>query len=396
MIGFARKSVEIKDYRFSLYNHIQEIQGDWDSLLPENHHLKSGQITIFENTISAKNKYVIVKKGGKQIGVLYLQIVQFTEKDLNANLMKYSTWECLLKSFFSLSCETNIMVCGNLFRTAQQGYYFNEKIEPEFIFDLLHEFIETTGKNLNITGIFIKENEQSLKIEKARKFTEMPDDLTMQIEINPAWNTMEQYVNDLSKKYKKRYQKIKESGKELVRKDLNLAEITLQNKAIFDLYLQIANNQPVKIGELLPNYFIEMKRKLGDNFKLIGIFLEGKLVAFSSHIYSPNRQKDIHYIGLDYALNTKYNLYFNILFWGLEMAIDAKQTTLELGRTANLAKASLGATPVQRHNYIFLKRGIIKLSWWIYTKSLINEIDNEWKKRSPFLNAKLENVAVSS
>lgn len=128
-----------------------------------------------------------------------------------------------------------------------------------------------------------------------------------------------------------------------------------------------------------------MKKKLGDNFRVYGYFLGDKMLAFSSNIYYPEKQKmEIHYIGLDYNYNNQYNLYFNLLFDGIKCAIINGFKTIEMGRTAREAKANAGAHAVENFNYIWVKPGIVRMAFNFIGSWFDSNIGEDWKKRNPF------------
>jgi hypothetical protein len=109
------------------------------------------------------------------------------------------------------------------------------------------------------------------------------------------------------------------------------------------------------------------------------------MIAFSSNIYYPSKAKmEIHYIGLDYAYNNQYNLYFNLLFDGIKCAIINGFKTIEMGRTAREAKANAGARAVENFNYIWVKPGIIRLAFNFIGSWFDGNIGEDWKKRNPF------------
>ena len=137
------------------------------------------------------------------------------------------------------------------------------------------------------------------------------------------------------------------------------------------------------MGLLNGQYFVEMKRALGDNYKVLGYYLEDKLVAFTSYILG-NEEMEIHYIGIDYQYNEECKLYFNILFDGLETAIENRKTSLELGRTAREVKASLGAVGVEVKNYILVKLGLPTLVYNYFQKWYNSHNNEDWKNRYPF------------
>ena len=121
-----------------------------------------------------------------------------------------------------------------------------------------------------------------------------------------------------------------------------------------------------------------MKRRHGDAFIFKAYYFKKQFVAFSTNIAYENSTREIHFIGLDYAYNESHCLYFNILFDGLEMAIAANATKLELGRTARVAKASLGALPLEVHNYIFLRKGLPSLAFSFFNNWFIKNFVSQY------------------
>ena len=93
---------------------------------------------------------------------------------------------------------------------------------------------------------------------------------------------------------------------------------------------------------------------------------------------------EIHYIGYSEEVNHQYSLYFQMLFDGLKTAIDKKYKILELGRTAPEAKASLGAIPIEKHNYIWVKIGLARITFNFLSKWFLENIGDTWKNRNPF------------
>ena len=151
------------------------------------------------------------------------------------------------------------------------------------------------------------------------------------------------------------------------------------------LYLNVALKQPLKMGLVNADYFIEMKKLHANKFMVKAYYLEGQMVAFSSHIEHTGDLLEMHYIGFDYNYNKSHSLYFNILFEGLEYGIQNAYKNVEFGRTARLAKASLGAEPVIIHNYIYLRKGVPSMTFAVLNKWFNRQVGTEWKTRRPFL-----------
>jgi hypothetical protein len=129
-----------------------------------------------------------------------------------------------------------------------------------------------------------------------------------------------------------------------------------------------------------------MKKVLNERFECFGIFKDDELIAFSSHIYYPNKNEmEIHYIGINSQLNNQYQLYFNILCHGVETAINKQCNTLELGRTAKEAKANMGAVAQINQSYVWLSNGILRSIF----KYMSNSSDNSSINRQPFKQQKI-------
>ena len=90
----------------------------------------------------------------------------------------------------------------------------------------------------------------------------------------------------------------------------------------------------------------------------------------------------MYYVGFDYDANATCQLYFNLLFSGLERAIQLKKKTLKMGRTSFDAKASLGATAHSVDYSIKLShlKTFILRKFGAYFTSLE---DKRWKQRNP-------------
>jgi hypothetical protein len=359
----------------------------WQKIVPANHHLVSPDIQALEDSRPEDIEfiYINVLEKGEPIGVIYVQHLNFNRKHYSHNIFERS----YLKPFKSLvtSLHTGILVCGNLFRVDFQGFYFSDKNRRDLIFNCLHAYKESLNAGRSISGILVKDcsrefNEVQFGCHSFKSFTQ---DMTMELEIHENWETFKDYLGDLSRKYRQRAVKVQSSMKDIELIDLSLTDLVEHKEQLFELYMNIVRQQSLALGLLSPGYFISMKSSLGENFKVTAYALNGKILAFSSHIYYPVKNyMEIHYIGLDYHENQKYQLYFNILFDGIRTAIEKKFRKIEMGRTAREAKASAGAHPVPNHNYIWIKPGLIRVVVSFLSKWFENCVGDEWKKRQPF------------
>lgn len=382
MFGIFKRKSKNTAFTFTHHRALSEIQESWDSILPTNHHLLSQNLYFLEQNTSIQGHYIKVFKNGVFSGNIYLQKVNVPINNIGYSLKNFQRLECVINSIKSVRCGLDFLVCGNIFRPNQEGYFFGNGLTKETVFEEFISYIEDLEKEIGFAGILIKECNAPLA--KEGKFTSIKQDVSMEMTLNADWLTIDDYVEDLDKKYRKRFQKIQESGANLDKIELSSNELQYFQKPMFELYNQVYNTQDFKLTNITEAYFINLKEVLGEKLKIYGFFKNEELLAFTTHIYNENQQMEIHYIGLNYEWNKKYNLYFNILQFGLEKAIMDRQKSLELGRTAHVAKASLGAKPTPNYNYVYFKKHIYSWSFQLYLRKMYRNIESEWQTRSPF------------
>ncbi len=374
-------------FKLVIHSQFADAKKEWQKILPANHHLLNNDLIALENTNAEhlNYNYVTILSHNIPIGVMYLQQLNFNQKHFSHSFLD-KPYLKLLKPLI-LKWRTNVLVCGNLFRVNFQGFYFTKKEDRTYIFECLKLYKQQVKNKVKFSGILVKDCSRTFKIEdfSCNAFMPFTEDLTMEIDINPQWQNFNDYVNALSRKYKQRANKIIIAIEPIEKRNLTLEEVIEHKKRIEKLYLDITQKQNIALGILNANYFIEMKRLLADKFDVIGYFENNEIIAYSCHIYYPEKKEmETHYIGFDNEKNKVYSLYFNIIFNGIETAIKKGYKKLELGRTAREAKASAGAYAVENLNYIWIKQGFARWAVKYLSKRFSNSIGNEWKNRNPF------------
>ncbi len=365
-------------------NEIGSCKTEWDSFLPEQSHLTSINLQPFENNSDCKSVYIRAYNQNELIGVAYCQIVVFSENEVNYDNISSKKATLGLKTFFKLSCDLSFLVCGNMFRTSFQGFYIKDISVT--VFEILRQFQTEYSTTYKLSGLIVKESFSIATDDeyKSQGFMELGEDSMMRMEIKEDFKTLDGYSKKLSKKYRKRFQKIQNDGKDLIIKDFEKTDLEEKKDQIFKLYKQTLQNQTIKIGKLLPNYYIDSYYSLGDKFSFKGIYENEELIAFMTFISINNECIDVHYVGFDYKKNEQYSLYFNILFWALEVAILGNYKYIRFGRTAETAKMSLGAVPIPQNNYVFFINSALKLSFKTFRNIFLNKNLKALQVRSPF------------
>lgn len=383
---FYKLSIKHK-IRFKSANRFRDVAGEWRDILPINHHLQCRDIEALEHTMpdDIQFRYVSIYEDDELIGVMYLQCLRFNSRHYNHGVLDKPVIR-IMKDFI-LKRSADILICGNIFRVNFQGFYFKDKAKKEWIFDCLNLYRQEMKPEKNFCGILVKDCSREFKATQftCHGFKAFNQDLTMELNIRENWKSFDDYLGDLSRKYRQRANKITKSAEPLQLVDMSVEQLTQEKDRINELYMNIVKQQTLALGILNSDYFIQMKSALGENFKVYGYYKDEQLLAFSSHIYyDPKLAMEIHYIGMDYAFNNTYNLYFNILFDGIKTAISKGFQRIEMGRTAREAKANAGAHAVENFNYIWLRPGITRLAMNSMGRRFESTVGDDWKKRNPF------------
>jgi hypothetical protein len=340
---------------------------------------------VTESKIEAVRPFFVQVKNenGIEMAILYGQILRIQPRFINSNLLNsFLMW--LTKVL--LRCKNvQLLVLGHLFRHDEPYMFFSENINVEEQKKIVDQVIKELEKHFSTTAIFLKDLPSQLGelFSTEYKYNSFKNDVGMDLKIKKVWKSFADYELALKHKYVQRLRKTQKAFSDVVVRELSTEDVELHKLEIYNLYLQVCKNQNITLGLLNPEYFVNFKRCMDKKLLVHGFYYNNKLVAFSTAILKHN-VLDMNYIGFDYAFNGKLQLYFNMLFYFVEKAIDLKCEKLFLGRTALEAKAILGCTPVKLYGYYKINNGLLaRITNWFTTKES-TEQGELWQGRHPF------------
>jgi hypothetical protein len=337
-----------------------------------------------------------VYKKKQPVFAVYFQIIDFTANvfgDLVATQISelQSKRLKLFDKYITKYKDEVIMrlvTCGNNFVSGEHGFVYDD-IKREEAFYLLQKVTDVISKEEKLRGtisatlvkdFYTSSLPQTKTLEKA-KFIEFTVEPNMIVNIPKEMNSVQEYIATFSKKYRNRAKSIFKAGAAVEKRNLEVDEVKKLNKQIFKLYDHVFSNAKFKLVKLAGDYFYEMKRTFPDVFFVNGYFLDGKLVAFDSGYNLDDGSLEAHYIGFDYAINKEYDLYQNILYSFIDLAIQNKKKHLNLGRTASEIKSTVGAKAHELVCYIKPQNTVSK----VILKPFISFLQpTEWIPRNPF------------
>lgn len=396
-----RKPLSIKGFEFEVFHTVKDLPDDWMAAAPpENDFLKKPFLCALENGPPNRMRfaYLIFYRDNKPLGVAYCQITPFSVGESVQSVDEKDKYPCLVRAFGRIvrnivaGKNRNLLVCGNLLLTGEHGSYFPDSLDKATSFDVLEEALiltqnELESSGVNIDGIFIKdiaeEHRAPVKVLTDRKFKEFTFHPNMVLKLRENWKTFDDYMDDISSKYKVRARKAFKSLDGIEKRELTDNQIFNTQKRLFELYRMVVDNQDFNMVALTENYLPSLKQNLGDAFKVHGYFLEDKLIGYYTTIKNHD-ELEAHFLGFEPDLNREYHIYHNMLFDILKLGIEQGVKNIVYARTAMEIKSTIGAEAQQMLCYIRASNRLTNKVLPPIVEYLKPSTD--WVARNPFKN----------
>jgi len=389
------------NYTFTFYESMIEADKvEWNEvLLNTNFFLDTAYLQVIENLHKPQiaHRYAIVYQNKKPVFVCYFQVIDFTA-DVFGELVESQITDLTskrLKLFdkyidkYKDQVIMRLVTCGNNFVSGEHCFVYSPKIKRADAFFILEKISNVVSKEEKLRGTisatlikdFYTSRLTKEKVLEENKFVEFIVEPNMVVEIPEKTGDLNDYIALYSKKYRNRAKNIFKNGAQITKKNLSVEEIKTHQKQVYKLYENVFMHAKFKLVKLAENYFYEMKKSFSDTFFVTGYFLENKLVGFDSGYYLPGETLEAHYIGVDYEINKEHELYQNILYHFIELAITNKKKHLNLGRTASEIKSTVGAKANELVCYIKPQNTVSK----VVLNPFISFLQpTEWVPRNPF------------
>ena len=370
-------------YTHQLFKKTAELPEKWDQVAESCLFLQKNYLQTLEES-SPENMectFVGIFDGEKLVATSLIQEIDlakltgFGERD---HAIKTAMRNFLFKQFAS-----QLLLVGNNMLSGQNAYAFLPEVDEKMLVENLREIVENWSNKPHLT-IFKDFNEGQIKTFHIPAFGtdyEFSSQPNMVFEITPQWKSENDYVADLTKKYRDQWKRCRKKGDGLTRKELSYEEIVELEYRIYALYLHVAENAPFNTFILPSNHFSIFKKYVGTDFILRGYFLDNQLVGFST-VIRHGEELETYFLGYDEMIQRKKMLYLNMLYDMVECGINEGFSRIILGRTALEIKSSIGAKATQlkgimRHRFGLIHRNLS----WIFP---MLEPEANWIERHPY------------
>ncbi|MES2479838.1 MAG: GNAT family N-acetyltransferase [Bacteroidota bacterium] len=367
----------------SIFESTAELPSAWDDALPAHHPLRSQALALYE-TIQLpdiKCYYALYGEANKPVAIAYFQLLNVLPKHLNTGLL--GGYQAKVAPLCLNVFRPSLLIAGHLFRHDIVNFH-TSVLSPIDAYRAYEEMIQSVAKKSCAMATLIKDVPEELVPyfqNFAPHYTQLRNDISMQMPLPNEWKDFADYEGALKHKYAQKLRKVRSSLKQLRIEELNTEEVFSNAETIYQLYKQVSSRQAVSLGLLNASFLPELKKMYEQELKVWAFYEGEKMVAFASAWLHP-ACFDMFYIGFDYERNAALSLYFNILYFSIEQAIAHEKEKLNLGRTALEAKARLGCTPRYLPTFLFVRNFCIRA----LVNSKINmqhEQEGAWEERHP-------------
>ena len=164
--------------------------------------------------------------------------------------------------------------------------------------------------------------------------------------------------------------KIKKSKKKFDKAGLRVEHITdperieqLYTPEVHELYLAVLDHAEHRLETLPREFFLNLLQEMPKEISFTAVFHEDRVVAFAWGLHTGEHYRDI-FVGFDYDLNHRTDLYFNLMMRDMDYGIRTGSTHVFMGQSSDDFKSRLGC--VQQPLSIYVKLRNKTFNWCMH------------------------------
>ena len=268
----------------------------------------------------------------------------------------------------------NVMFCGQPISLGQKNLLFTPQArlqaKPQEILAELDELMRKLARKEKGRFLVYKEHGDN-DIDDLRSLGQLGyrqvESLDMHIFDEP-FEDFNHYLSNLNSHYRydirRSLRKLERAGVEVVRWTDAEKICELYSEELHKLYLAVVERSESKLEILPPVFFHELARQFPGQVALTGLVKDGQVLGFNWSILTGAKYQFL-FCGIDYSVNNKLDLYFNLMYAELGYALESAASEIKVGQTAAQFKTRLGCS--HRPLHLFIKgagvftRALLKL-----------------------------------
>lgn len=359
---------------------------DWETVAPDGDlflqkdYLKALELAVPEGM---QFVYLVFYKKRIPIGIAYGQVLDFNStKNVPIAPNRY------FKKWLLGKLNFKFLFCGNLLSTGEHAFHFKKEISiPEatiFLAQALQLFTTQSRQwNHRIAATIIKDLPENTDAApfKNQGFVPLRFQPSMIFDLNPNWQSFEDYLAAMSSKYRVRARRALKKATDLKWQEWNAAEIEKNLLKVNELYKNIAQGADFNAVHLHPQHFLNFKIQLPQQFRFFSVFEKENWIGFYTTLQNGG-ELEAHYLGYDLEANHHNQLYLNMLYRMIQQGIEVGAKRIVFARTAMEIKSSAGAVAQELVLYMRPTAAWSSPIW----RALIHFLEPKitWTPRHPF------------
>lgn len=377
-------------FSYIIYDRSSQLPKNWNDLGHKNIFLSKEYLEILEKSAPSNMSchFIGLFQNENLVGIAVSQFL-----DLNKLESFGDRDQCIkthIRKFVLRNFSSHVLLIGNNMLTGQNAFVLSENTDPIIALKIIKKATEelkqkfkSLGKKVHITTYkdFNNNTVKNFKTEEFKTNYLYSIQPNMVFTILNHWNTEQDYIDSLSKKYRDQYKRARKKAMGIEKRKMDLEEIISHEETIYDLYMHVATNAPFNTFFLTKEHFRVCKETLKEKFLFYGYFLEGKLIGFNTLIIN-GKSIDTYFLGYDDSIQREKMLYLNMLYDMIAYSINKNFKEIIFSRTALEIKSSVGAKPIEmfglmEHSNRLINKHVYRIFPYLEPKVV-------WQERNPF------------
>ena len=361
------------------FNSIKEIDKQlWNSINRNQDIFHSYEFlcSVEESKIEdSKFWYLIVYFKGKPIGSAVLSTFSvlldlFTGKSIQKIVN-------LLRKKFPNFLKIRVLFCGIPISIGKNTIsILNGFFLRNFIYEVVMQMEEIASQHAINFLCFKEYKEDEVKwLDKLNEFGFIKLDSLPYVNLQVHWSTFDKYLKSMRHNYRRQ---IKNSLFNMTEKNPVIQEYhastdlssrseilmlfkpsEFDHQKFFELYLQVMDRAKTKLEILTEDFFKNVFKQL-DNKSMILAAVKDNSIYGAAYLVLDSNKITFLLVGLDYNYRDYHNVLMNLLYGIIQIAIDKKFKSIELGQTSYELKQRIGGKCTDE--YFFLRSSSIVIN----------------------------------
>jgi len=375
---------------FEIYTSTAFFPPNWDSLALNNVFLSKDYMKILEKS-APKNMqcyFIGLFKENNLVGIALSQYINL--KQLDSFGERDQCIKTMVRNFLFKRYSSQVLLIGNNMLTGQHAFAFSDQIDTVNGLQALKKASQALVTILKNKGIkvhlisfkdFLPSETDYFKEAGFQDYYSFSTQPNMVFKMDSKWNSEQDYIDALSKKYRDQYKRARKKADGIEKKKMNLEDIIKHEKVIYKLYFHVAKNAYFNTFFLSENHFRVLKEILKDKFLFYGYFQDEKLIGFNT-IITNGTVMETYFLGYDNSIQREKMIYLNMLYDIIAYSINMGFKEIVFARTALEIKSAVGAKPQQMFGFIKHQNGFVHSK----IKKIFDYLEPKviWTERNPF------------